>query len=294
MSERQAPAEEPSQDEGRTYEVAAVAGFGVCALGALGLAVVYWRGGNPALEGGLLALAFLGLSVGLVTWANHLMEAGPFSQEREPLSGSAEEQSAFAQAFEREEGPTALGRRRLLVRGLVAAAGALGLASLFPIASLGPRPGNALLRTAWRPGRRLITEDGRPVLASEVPVDGLVTVFPEGDAGSADGQAVLVRVQPGLIRAQPGREDWSPGGLVAYSKVCTHAGCPVGLYLAQTQQLLCPCHQSAFDVLDGAKPVFGPAAWPLPQLPLSIDNEGVVRAEGDFSEPVGPGYWRVE
>lgn len=294
MSERRSPMQEPGQQEGRAYELAAVAGFGVCALGALGLAVVYWRGGNPQLEGILLAVAFLGLSVGLITWANHLLEQGPFSQERKPLSGTDEEQSAFAEDFERDQRRATLGRRSLLVRGLVAAAGALGLASLFPIASLGPRPGDALKRTTWRPGRRLVTADGRPVRASEVPLDGLVTVFPEDDLGSADGQAVLVRVQQGLIEPQPGREDWSPGGLIAYSKVCTHAGCPVGLYLAQTQQLLCPCHQSAFDVLDGAKPVFGPAAWPLPQLPLSVDDEGVVRAEGDFSEPVGPGYWRVE
>jgi ubiquinol-cytochrome c reductase iron-sulfur subunit len=82
-----------------------------------------------------------------------------------------------------------------------------------------------------------------------------------------------------------------PEGLIAVSKVCTHAGCPVGLYQATTHQLLCPCHQSAFDVLDGAKPVFGPAAAPLPQLPLEIDADGHVRSRGDFVAPIGPAWW---
>jgi len=125
-----------------------------------------------------------------------------------------------------------------------------------------------------------------------VPIGGLVTVFPEGHAGSADGQAVLMRVEPGLIVPVPGRETWTPQGYVVYSKICTHAGCPVGLYQRETQQLLCPCHQSTFDVLHHAKPVFGPAAAPLPQLPLALGIDGFLRATGDFSEPVGPAFWR--
>ena len=127
--------------------------------------------------------------------------------------------------------------------------------------------------------------------AAEVPIGGLVTVFPEGHANSADGQAVLMRVEPGLIVPLPGREGWTPDGYVVYSKICTHAGCPVGLYQRETQQLLCPCHQSSFDVLHHAKPVFGPAAAPLPQLPIEI-SDGLIRATGDFSEPVGPSCWR--
>ena len=167
----------------------------------------------------------------------------------------------------------------------------MGLAALFPIRSLGPRAGRALLETPWRAGLRLVTDDGTPVRAEDVPLDGLVTVFPEGHAGSADGQAVLVRVKPGLLHPAPGRESWSPDGLIAYSKVCTHAGCPVGLYQSKDHTLLCPCHQSAFDVLDGAKPVSGPAAVKLPQLPLRLDADGYLRARGDFSAPVGPAFW---
>ena len=126
---------------------------------------------------------------------------------------------------------------------------------------------------------------------SDVPLDGLVTVFPEGSPDSGDGQAVLMQVDPGLIQPRPGREDWSPSGFIAYSKVCTHAGCPVGLYQAEAHELLCPCHQSTFDVLNGAKPLFGPAAGALPQLPLTIDSDGILRATGDFSSPVGPVFW---
>jgi ubiquinol-cytochrome c reductase iron-sulfur subunit len=173
----------------------------------------------------------------------------------------------------------------------VASAAALGVAFLFPIRSLGPNPGHSLERTPWRRGRRAVTEDGSPVRAADVPRGGLVTVFPEGHPGSADGQVVLVRVDPDRIRRLPGRESWTPRGLLAYSRVCTHAGCPVGLYEAQRAQLLCPCHQSAFDVLDGARPVFGPAARALPQLPIAIDDDGFVVAQSDFHEPIGPTYW---
>ena len=185
-----------------------------------------------------------------------------------------------------------LHRRTVLRRSLVTAVAALGVAALFPLRSLGPRPGRSLLRTAWRGGTRVVTLDGEPVRADAVPLGGLLTVFPEGDTGSADAQAVVVRVEPRLLRLPPDRASWAVDGIVAFSKVCTHAGCPVGLYEADRHELLCPCHQSAFAVLVGAKPVSGPAAWPLPQLPLSVDAEGVLRADGDFSAPVGPGWWK--
>ncbi len=136
-----------------------------------------------------------------------------------------------------------------------------------------------------------MTDAGAPVRASEVPLGGLVTVFPEGAVGSADGQAVLVRVEPQLLDLPAGRDTWAPEGLLVYSKVCTHAGCPVGLYEAQHHELLCPCHQSAFNVLNGAHPTSGPAARAQPQLPIQIASDGTLIALGDFSDPVGPGYW---
>jgi ubiquinol-cytochrome c reductase iron-sulfur subunit len=276
------------RDERRSERHAA-SGFVVSALASAALAVLYWRGGQPQLEGALLAVAFGAMGYGFVIWANRLLPQGPFEEKRHTLVAEAAEWEAIEEDIERGG---ELGRRTLLVRALATAAGALGVAMLFPIRSLGPNPGKSLLRTSWKRGSPLVTEDGRRVRAADVPVDGLVTVFPEGHAGSADSQAVLMRVAPGLIVAVDGRETWAPEGLIAYSKVCTHAGCPVGLYQPDTHQLLCPCHQSAFDVLNGAKPVFGPAAWPLPQLPLHLDPDGILRARGDFSEPIGPGYWK--
>jgi ubiquinol-cytochrome c reductase iron-sulfur subunit len=162
---------------------------------------------------------------------------------------------------------------------------------LFPIRSLGPDPGTTLDDTPWKPGLRLISEGGEPVAADALEEGSFLTAFPEGFPGSADGQVVLVRVPPSLLKLPPGREGMAPEGLIAYSKVCTHAGCPVGLYLAQTHQLRCPCHQSTFDVLDGATPVYGPAARPLPQLPIEIDEDGNLRATGGFTAPVGPAFW---
>jgi ubiquinol-cytochrome c reductase iron-sulfur subunit len=275
---------------GRETEGARVAEacFVISALAALGLAVVYFTGGQPQLEGALLGIALGGLGVGLVVWAHRLLPHGPFEEHRERLATDERERRAFEDALER--GGT-IGRRKFLIATFVGSLGALGIAFLFPVRSLGPRPGNALERTPWRRGLRAVTDNGKPVRASEVPRGGLVTIFPEGHPGSADGQAVLVRVNPERIHAPAGRESWSPRGLLAYSRVCTHAGCPVGLYEAQSAQLLCPCHQSAFDVLHGGRPVFGPAARALPQLPLAIDDDGFVVARSDFTEPIGPAYW---
>ncbi len=272
----------------RRVELLAAAGFAVCVVAALALALVYRRGGHPQLEGALLAVALGGMGFGLVTWARRILPHDEEFEDRETLPTTDEERHQFHDTLERDD---VIGRRPLLVRMLVAAGGALGLAALFPIRSLGPDPGDTLERTSWEGGRRLVTAEGVAVRATDVPLDGLVTVFPDGDVGSADGQAVLIRVRPGLMDPRPGREDWSPEGLIAYSKVCTHAGCPVGLYQADIHQLLCPCHQSAFDVLRAARPTFGPAARPLPQLPLRIDDDGFVVARGDFSEPVGPAWW---
>jgi len=263
--------------------------FLLSSASAVALAAVYWGGGQPQLEGLFLGLALTGVACGFVIWGNRLLSQGPVVGERHQLASPDDEVEAVEEDF---EAGGSLTRRKLVIRSLGLAVGGLGVAALFPIRSLGPRPGKALVQTPWRAGVRLITQDGRLVRAVDVPVEGLVTVFPEGFAGSADGQAVLIRVATGQIEPKPGREDWTPGGLVAYSKICTHAGCPVGLYQAETHQLLCPCHQSTFDVLRHAEPQIGPAAAPLPQLPLAVDAEGFVVARGDFSEPVGPSFWR--
>jgi ubiquinol-cytochrome c reductase iron-sulfur subunit len=256
---------------------------------AIALSVVYWRGGQPQLEGTLLAVALGSLGSGLVLWAHHLLPSDLRTEHREPLATSPEEQAEFAEDLDRG----GVERRRFLIGALTAALAAIGVALAFPIRSLGPRPGHALEHTPWRAGVRAVTSDGKVVRASDVPVDGLVTIFPEGSPDSADGQAVLMRVDPTLLSGPRGGADWAPQGLIAFSKVCTHAGCPVGLYEASIHQLLCPCHQSAFAVLDGARPTSGPADRALPQLPLKIDSDGVLVARGDFSEPVGPRTWNT-
>ncbi len=231
--------------------------FLVVGLAAAGLATVYALGGEPQLEGALIGITFGALGVGLVLIAHGLFPKEPFVEPRDPLGAGEPERAALERDIERM---APVSRRRLLRTALLGAGAAIAAAAAFPIRSLGPSPGRSLLETPWRGGRRAITEDGRPVRASDVPLGGLVTVFPEGHPGSADGQAVLVRVRERELRRAPGPRSWTPGGLIALSKVCTHAGCPVGLYQATTHQLLCPCHQSAFDVLGGGKPVFGPAA----------------------------------
>ncbi|HKM24424.1 MAG TPA: ubiquinol-cytochrome c reductase iron-sulfur subunit, partial [Corynebacterium sp.] len=88
-----------------------------------------------------------------------------------------------------------------------------------------------------------------------------------------------------------GQEDFHYGDYYAYSKICTHIACPTSLYEAQTNRILCPCHQSQFDALQYGKPVFGPAARALPQLPITVDEEGYLIAKGNFIEPVGPAFW---
>jgi ubiquinol-cytochrome c reductase iron-sulfur subunit len=65
----------------------------------------------------------------------------------------------------------------------------------------------------------------------------------------------------------------------------------VALYEQQTHHLLCPCHQSTFDVTEHAKVIFGPAKRPLPQLPITVDAEGYLVAQRDFTEPIGPSFW---
>ena len=261
----------------------------VATVAALALAGVYVAGGQAQAEGALLFVSLSSIGVALALWAKRLLPEGEVTESRGELPSSEEERDELEDVIEADR--ALFGGRRRLLRLLAAAGGALGLALLFPIRSLGPSPGRSLERTAWRKGVRLVDEEGHPVRVDTVALGGIVTVFPEGSEQPGDAQAVLIRVEPTLIRPRQGRESWSPQGNIAYSKICTHVGCPVGLYQESTHELLCPCHQSTFDVLDGARPKFGPATRSLPQLPLAVDAGGFLVADGDFPEPVGPGYW---
>lgn len=263
--------------------------FTLSVLASVGLAVVYAAGGEPRIEGTLLGVALGGLGLGVVVWATRLLHEDEVIEERARLS-SETARGAAEDALDDEE----VTRRSLLVRLLVGAGGSLAAALAIPALSLGPRPGQSLFKTRWVAGTRIVDIDGNPVRADIVRAGAVQTVFPEGEVGSADAQTLLLRVDPASLELPEGREDWAPDGVVAFSKICTHAGCPVGLYRAESHELLCPCHQSTFDVLKGAEPNFGPADRPLPQLPIEIDDEGFLVAKGDFSEPVGPGFWNLE
>jgi ubiquinol-cytochrome c reductase iron-sulfur subunit len=270
-------------------EFSIAVGFAVAIVAAVALTVTYALGGQPQLEGALLFLALGGIGFGVASWGKYLMPNGPYVQERERLSSTSSEQQEFVESFER--GSDEIGRRRFLRRLLGGAVTALGAALLFPIRSLGPNPGTSLEHTSWGAGARPVDSDGKPLHVSDLAVGGAVTVFPEGHVGDATAQVLLIRASDQPVVTRQGRESWSPAGYLAFSKVCTHAGCPVGLYQHKTQQLLCPCHQSLFDVLRGARPVFGPAPRSLPQLPLAADANRFLVAQRDFAEPIGPAFW---
>ena len=263
------------------------AGLAFSTMASIGLVVTYLLGGQPQVEGALLAVALGGLGASLVVWAAALVKPVTESEEVHPLA------SQPVPAADEPQTTGEITRRRFLLRLVAGASAALGAAVAIPVLSLGPQPGRALFRTDWRSGARVVGADGEPLRAADLELDSVRTVFPEGKVGSADAQTLLIRVRPSELALPDGRENWAPEGCIAYSKVCTHAGCPVGLYRAEDHALLCPCHQSTFDVLRGAVPTFGPAVRPLPQLPLEIDAGGFLVATGDFPEPVGPPFWNM-
>jgi ubiquinol-cytochrome c reductase iron-sulfur subunit len=264
--------------------------FGIALLAGVVVLGVYLAGGQTQVEGILLAICLGGIGAGVIIWARRLLPSGLVIEERHPVSWQASPEAV--RGIEAEE--QAITRRRLLVGMLGGALAGLAAALAIPILSLGPAPGRSLFVTPWKSGLRLVGLDGQPVKAADIPLGGVLTVFPEGDPGSATGQALLLHVESELLDLPAGRADWAPGGYICYSKTCTHAGCSVGLYRAAEHRLICPCHQSTFDVLDGAIPTFGPAARPLPQLPIQQQADGTFVATGAFSGPIGPSFWNIE
>ena len=263
--------------------------FVASVLASVALVVTYLLGGNVQLEGILLAIALGGIGVGIVAWAIRLIDA-PVEAEDYHDYASGEEVVADVRAGLGDEKIT---RRTLLVRLGLAAGAALTAALAIPALSLGPSPGRALFLTPWRAGARVVGEDGMPIRPADLAMGTVRTVFPEGHVGSSDAATLLIRVSRDELRLDGERLEWAPEGCIGYSKICTHAGCPVGLYRAEDHALLCPCHQSTFDVLRGAVPTFGPAARALPQLPMEVGADGYLVARGDFPEPVGPSFWNM-
>ena len=283
-------------------ELVVLALFGLAALSAIAFIVVYavvGIGHQTQLLGLSIGLALAFLAAALILIANRLVVTEELDEDYPP-PGHPSEQEAIEQLV--EESGDRMTRKRLLVVGGGAAGAAIGAALLTPAASLGPALEIApLLRTPWRRGIRLVDEHGKPFGADDVHEDTFYTAFPEGaDREQLGAPVVVVRLPPSALDLPHGRSDWAPDGILAYSKICTHAACAIALYRKPTfpqaeprPALVCPCHYSTFDPARGGAVIFGPAGRPLPQLPLTIESGGELRAAGNFSGPVGPAWWGV-
>jgi ubiquinol-cytochrome c reductase iron-sulfur subunit len=250
---------------------------------------------HTVLLGILLGVSLLAIGAGPVIWAKKLMPHEEAVQEREPFASRPEDQEATLAVLAQGLQDAGLPRRKMLLASLGFGGLGLGLAGAVPLVGIGPYRGNEieveLRTTAFAPGVRLVRENGAPVRIGDLNIGAILTVFPETDTHDYDSPTMLIRMRPEEFKPVPGREDWSIDGYVAYSKICTHLGCPVSLYQQVTHQLLCPCHQSTFLASEGARVIFGPAARALPQLALALDEDGYFIARGDYTEPVGPSYW---
>ncbi|MBN8881829.1 menaquinol-cytochrome c reductase iron-sulfur subunit precursor [Salana multivorans] len=248
-----------------------------------------------------LGIGMLGIGIAAVHWAKALMSDVEVVDQRHPQRGDDATRAAAVADLQAGAKDSGIARRPLLKGALITAVAIAPLSFLVPfVGNLGGSWNvNAMRHTMWRKGTRLATDpDGRLIRPEMVTIGSVWHVIPDGLhevddvlAEKAKAIVLLVRLAPEDLKILPGREDWSYDGIVAYSKVCTHVGCPVALYEQQTHHLLCPCHQSTFDVADGAKVVFGPAKRALPQLPIMVDDEGYLAARDDFDEAVGPSTW---
>jgi ubiquinol-cytochrome c reductase iron-sulfur subunit len=287
------PDEEQESVNHRAYQ-AAITSFVIATAGGLAAVYGYWSEDSERVLGLGLATALLGIGFGLVSWSKYLDLDENVVQERHSFRTTEEEREDFHEEVEMTV--ETVGRRKLLTLLFAGSIGSLALGFIGPIGSLGPRKGSIRGGTSWTAGSRLVTSSGEPILAADGGFDQLATVFPDGAIAVDDSQVVLLRVRPGLFTERT-VEGGTADGWVAYSKICTHAGCSVGLFGIDDRppdvlrQLVCPCHQSVFDPLDAAKPVGGPAPRSLPQLAIEVDDEGYLVAQSDFDRPVGPISW---
>jgi ubiquinol-cytochrome c reductase iron-sulfur subunit len=312
------PPEPDYPDRARKAERLVAACFILAMLAGLGFLVAYAiigvgsltavRNSNMVL-GGCLSAVFLLLAVGAVIWVRHLMPDVELTEQRHPMRSTEVERAAFKETFDDGAATSQFVKRPLVRRTLIAATLPLAVAPLFLLRDLGPLPGTSLDKTVWRKGLRLLAYGtGRPITAAEFSSPGsLISVGPEGyldnDDAMAKAAVIIIKFRPGQLvfgpPAVPGHAsapnlvvpNWTVNNIVAYSKICTHVGCPAALYEQTTHHILCPCHQSTFDATRGAMVLFGPATRALPQLPIGVDSEGFLIATGPFNEPVGPSFW---
>jgi ubiquinol-cytochrome c reductase iron-sulfur subunit len=291
--------------------------FGLAALSTLAFCVAYLAiklgesDDNVArtqlstiLLGVFLGVALFGIGAGVIHWTKTLMAEDEYVQERHPMRSSAEERQAVVDSWRAGVDESAFVRRPMLRRSLLAAAALLPLPAVILLGDLGPLPQRRLRETLWEEGQRILVDvTQRPIRPADLAVGSLISAIPEAQTEIEEGvddndylnqlakdAIILVRMRPDEIVSQQG-ENWDYEGILAYSKICTHVGCPTALYEQQTHHLLCPCHQSTFDISDSGRVVFGPAARSMPQLAITVDSEGYLVAAQGFQQPVGPSFW---
>ena len=288
------------------FILAMLSGFGfLVAYGLVGVGSVTGTQHSNWLLGLTLSLTLLLLGVGATIWVRQLMPTVELTEQRHVLASDPKDKAAFKETWEEGAETSQFVKRPIVRRSLIAATVPLGVAPLFLLRDLGPLPGKSLDTTAWRKGLRLLVYGtNRPITPAEFSSPGsIISVGPEGflsdDDAMAKAAVIIIKFRPGELAFAPGWrpvankvvQNWTVDNIVAYSKICTHVGCPAALYEQTTHHILCPCHQSTFDATQGARVIFGPATRPLPQLPIGVDKQGYLIATGDFPEPVGPSFW---
>ncbi|MCU1404949.1 MAG: ubiquinol-cytochrome c reductase iron-sulfur subunit [Glaciihabitans sp.] len=259
---------------------------------------------NTLMLGLGITLGLMGIGIGAVHWAKALMSDVELVEERHGTRGTDATRARAVEIFSLGNKESGIGRRSLIRNSLIGALVLTPIPAVVLFRDLAPaaNPATLLKHTLWEKGTRLTRDpSGTPIKASDVTVGSAFHVIPENLAGAeefleekAKAAVLLMRLRPEDLNELPERSSWSYDGIVAYSKICTHVGCPVALYEQQTHHLLCPCHQSQFDVANHAEVIFGPAKRALPQLPIAVDTEGYLIAQSDFTEPVGPSFWERE
>lgn len=242
-------------------------------------------------------LFFIGM--GAVHWAKTLMPDQEVIAYRHELKSEPQDRDALVKTAKEGAEAAGLGRRPLIKRSLIGAVALSGLPAIIMLRDLGPLPGKSLEQTSWKTGTRLVTDPGdRPIKSSDLEVGAVAQVLPELLPGQkrtlediGKDAVLLIRLRPAEFQLNAERLSWTHEGIIAFSKICSHMGCAVALYEQTTKHLLCPCHQSTFDVTRAAKVIFGPSARPLPQLAITVDAEGNLIAKQPFTEAVGPSFW---
>jgi ubiquinol-cytochrome c reductase iron-sulfur subunit len=306
---------DPKAADRAERQVAAM--FGISALGTVLLVISYVfipddvfvfipiMGNQNAHQLGLglgMAISLFFIGLGAIHWAKTLMPDQEVVMQRHEFRSPEEDRKDFVDTVKEGAASSGLGRRSLIKKSLGAALGLSALSPILLLRDLGPLPGPEQKMTNWNSGTYLVTDPGdRRIKASDLEVGSVAQVMPEfADPKDrhlddiAKDALLLIRLRPSEFNLEPDRLAMTHEGIIAFSKICSHMGCAVALYEQTTKHLLCPCHQSTFDVTRAAKVIFGPAARPLPQLDITVDGEGYLIARKPFSEPVGPSFWGRE